>query len=89
MGLSRRNSGPILPLSEMLFSRPAMININRVLREECIDMNLRTATLTTALIFGLTLILSAGTAVAGDGKSCGDKKKGESAAVMTPTQPLA
>lgn len=66
-----------------------MINVNRVHREECIDMNLRTATLATALLFGLTLILGAGTAVAGDGKSCGDKNKGESAAVVMPAQPLA
>ena|GEM_PF-1395608 len=68
---------------------PAMININRVRREECFDMNLRTATLATALLFGLTLILGAGTAVAGDGKSCGGKKKGESAAILMPAQPLA
>ncbi|MCF8015625.1 MAG: hypothetical protein K9L65_07960 [Chromatiaceae bacterium] len=67
-----------------------MININRVRREEHIDMKLRTATLATALIFGLTLILSAGTAVAGDGKSCGGKKKdGEGAAVVMPAQPRA
>ncbi len=65
-----------------------MININRVHRVECIDMNLRTTTLATALVFGLTLILGAGTAVAGDGKSCGGKKKGESAAVVMPAQPL-
>ncbi|MBK5930025.1 hypothetical protein [Halochromatium salexigens] len=66
-----------------------MININRVHREECTDMTLRTATLTTALLFGLTLILGAGSAVAGDGKSCGGKDKGESAAVAMPAQPLA
>jgi len=65
-----------------------MININRVHRVECINMNLRTTTLATALVFGLTLILGAGTAVAGDGKSCGGKKKGESAAVVMPAQPL-
>ncbi len=51
-------------------------------------MKLRTATLATALIFGLTLILGAGSAFAGDGKSCGGKKKGESAAVVMPAQPL-
>ena len=52
-------------------------------------MNLRTATLATALVFGLTLVLGAGSAAAGDGKSCGGKKKGESAAVVMPAQPLA
>jgi hypothetical protein len=52
-----------------------------------ITMKLRTATFATALLFGLTLILTAGTAVAGDGKSCGGKKKGESAAVEMPAQP--
>jgi len=51
-------------------------------------MNLHTTTLATALIFGLTLMLSAVTTVAGDGKSCGGKKKGESAAVVMPAQPL-
>lgn len=52
-------------------------------------MNLRTATLASALLFGLAMILGAGSAVAGDGKSCGGKKKGESAAVVMPAQPLA
>lgn len=52
-------------------------------------MNLRTVTLASALIFGLSLILGAGTAIAGDGKSCGGKKKGESAAVVMPAQPRA
>lgn len=51
-------------------------------------MKLRTATLGTALLFGLTLILGAGAAVAGDGKSCGGKKKGESAAVEMPAKPI-
>jgi hypothetical protein len=66
-----------------------MININRDNRVENDVMNLRTVTLANALIFGLTLILGAGTAVAGDGKSCGGKKKGESAAVIMPAQPRA
>lgn len=65
-----------------------MINVNRVRREEYFHMNLHTTTLATALIFGLTLMLSAVTTVAGDGKSCGGKKKGESAAVVMPAQPL-
>jgi hypothetical protein len=74
----------------MSFRHPAMININRVDRVERIVMTLRTATLGSALLFGLTLILGAGSAVAGDGKSCGGKKKdGESAAVMMPAQPRA
>jgi len=51
-------------------------------------MTLRIATLSTALLFGLTLALGAGSAIAGDGKSCGDKKKGDSAAVVMPAQPL-
>jgi hypothetical protein len=63
--------------------RPASI------ANEVIPMTLRIATLSTALLFGLTLALGAGSAVAGDGKSCGDKKKGESAAVVMPAQPLA
>jgi hypothetical protein len=52
-------------------------------------MKLRIASLSTALLFGLALIVTAGTAVAGDGKSCGGKKKGESAALEMPAQPLA
>jgi hypothetical protein len=66
-----------------------MTNINRDDRVETFVMKLRTATLSTALLFGLTLILGAGSAVAGDGKSCGGKEKGESAAVETPSLPLA
>lgn len=64
-----------------------MTNINRVSREETTVMKLRTTVLGTALLFGLTLILGAGSAVAGDGKSCGGKKKGESAAVEMPSLP--
>jgi hypothetical protein len=51
-------------------------------------MTARIASLSAALLFGLTLI--AGTAMAGDGKSCGGKKKdGESAAVIVPSMPNA
>jgi hypothetical protein len=66
-----------------------MTIINRDHREETTEMKLRTATLVTALLFGLTLVLGAGSAIAGDGKSCGGKKKGESAAVVMPAQPQA
>lgn len=66
-----------------------MTNFNREPRLERPVMNLRTVTLASALIFGLSLILGAGTAIAGDGKSCGGKKKGESAAVVMPAQPRA
>ncbi|WP_295543416.1 hypothetical protein [uncultured Thiohalocapsa sp.] len=45
-------------------------------------------TLSTALFFGL--MLSVGGAVAGDGKSCGGKKKdGDTAVVISPAKPLA
>jgi len=77
------------PMSEGELKLSAMTNINRDDRVETFVMKLRTATLSTALLFGLTLILGAGSAVAGDGKSCGEKKKGESAAVETPSLPLA
>ncbi|MGB5735071.1 MAG: hypothetical protein WBM40_11590 [Thiohalocapsa sp.] len=41
-------------------------------------------------LFGLALIFGAGSALAGDGKSCGGKKKdGESAVVVTPDLPRA
>ena len=56
---------------------------------EVFHMSLRIATLSSALVFGLTLVLGAGSAVAGDGKSCGGKNKGESAAVVVPAQPQA
>jgi hypothetical protein len=50
----------------------------------------RTTALTAALLTALALTFAAGSAVAGDGKSCGDKKKdGASAAVSVPAQPLA
>ena len=39
-------------------------------------------------LFGLALIFGAGSAVAGDGKSCGGKKKdGGTAVVVTPEMP--
>ncbi|WP_200346372.1 hypothetical protein [Halochromatium glycolicum] len=52
-------------------------------------MKLRILSLSTALLFGLTLAAGAGSALAGDGKSCDGKKKGDTAAVMVPAQPMA
>ncbi|NBB81964.1 MAG: hypothetical protein GVY28_01015 [Alphaproteobacteria bacterium] len=52
-------------------------------------MSLRIVPLSSALILGLALVLGAGSAAAGDGKSCGGKDKGESAAVLVPAQPQA
>lgn len=52
-------------------------------------MKLRTLTLSTALLFGLALAIGASSALAGDGKSCDSKKKGDTAAVMIPAQPIA
>ncbi len=47
-----------------------------------------TLALATALLFGL--MLTVGNAVAGDGKSCGGKKKdGDTAMIVSPAQPLA
>lgn len=46
----------------------------------------------TVALFSLVLGLGAfGSAFAGDGKACGDKKKdkGDSAVLVTPAQPLA
>lgn len=51
-------------------------------------MTMRIATLTAALLTLSMLGIAAGTAVAGDGKSCGDKKK-DTAAVVAPGQPQA
>lgn len=50
-------------------------------------MKARIATISASLLFGFALIAGAGTAMAGDGKSCGGKKKGESAAVEFPMSP--
>jgi hypothetical protein len=51
-------------------------------------MTKTTLTLAAALFFGL--MLSLGSAVAGDGKSCGGKKKdGDTAMIVTPAKPLA
>lgn len=41
-------------------------------------------------LFGLALILGAGTVAAGDGKGCGGKKKdGDTAVLVTPEMPRA
>jgi hypothetical protein len=51
-------------------------------------MTKTTLALATALFFGLTLSVSG--AFAGDGKSCGGKKKdGDTAMIVAPAQPLA
>jgi hypothetical protein len=51
-------------------------------------MTKTTLALASALLLGLTV--SVGTAFAGDGKSCGGKKKdGDTAAVVVPAKPLA
>lgn len=51
-------------------------------------MTKTTLAFATALFFGL--MLSIGGAVAGDGKSCGGKKKdGDTAVVVSPAQPQA
>jgi hypothetical protein len=51
-------------------------------------MTKTTLAFAAALLFGL--MLSAGSVVAGDGKSCGDKKKdGGTALIESPARPLA
>jgi len=51
-------------------------------------MTKTTLAFATALLFGL--MLSVGGAVAGDGKSCGGKKKdGDTAVIEMPARPLA
>lgn len=53
-------------------------------------MSKRTITTLSVALFGLALIFGAGSAFAGDGKSCGGKKKdGESAVVVSPDLPRA
>jgi hypothetical protein len=53
-------------------------------------MTKRTLSALTVALFGLLLTFSVvGTATAGDGKSCGDKKKGESAATLVQELPAA
>ena len=50
----------------------------------------QTTTLASILLTALALTFAAaGSAVAGDGKSCGDKKKDDTAAVSFPVQPQA
>jgi len=51
-------------------------------------MTMRMTTLTAVLSTIFMLSIAAGTAVAGDGKSCGDKQK-DSAATVVPAQPQA
>jgi hypothetical protein len=44
--------------------------------------------LLSVALFGLALVFGAGSAIAGDGKSCGGKKKdGDTAVVVTPEMP--
>jgi len=54
-------------------------------------MSKRSISALSVALFSLALIFGAGSAVAGDGKSCGGKKKdgGESAVVVTPDLPRA
>ena len=52
-------------------------------------MSKRSISALSVALFGLALIFGAGSALAGDGKSCGGNKKdsGESALVVTPDMP--
>lgn len=54
-------------------------------------MSKRSISALSVALFGLALIFSAGSAFAGDGKSCGGKKKdsGDSAVVIAPDMPRA
>lgn len=53
-------------------------------------MSKRSLSTLSVALFGLALIFGAGSALAGDGKSCGGKKKdGDTAAVVMPDMPRA
>ncbi|MGB5830693.1 MAG: hypothetical protein WBG92_01705 [Thiohalocapsa sp.] len=53
-------------------------------------MSKRSISALSIALFGLALIFGAGSAIAGDGKSCGGKKKdGDTAIVISPELPRA